>query len=97
MAFGEALSPNEGSDADHNPFRFGQNPPKAPSLNEGVSMGKLLLAGLGAALVLIGSCSTKPEEAMGMAEEAYAEASSAKSQIEELELRIQEIESRLNI
>ena len=60
-------------------------------------MGRLLLAGLGAALVLIGSCSMKPEEAMSMAEEAYAEASSAKSQIEELELRIQEIEYRLNI
>ncbi|TAJ64677.1 hypothetical protein [Brevundimonas sp.] len=60
-------------------------------------MRQVILAGLGAALVLISSCSTKPDEAMNMAEEAYAEASAAKSQIEQLELRIQEIEDRLNI
>ena len=60
-------------------------------------MRQVLLAGLGAALVLIGSCSTRPDEAMSMAEEAYAEASAAKSQLEELDLRIQEIEDRLDI
>ncbi|MDO9078972.1 MAG: hypothetical protein Q7U72_16175 [Brevundimonas sp.] len=60
-------------------------------------MRQILLASLGIGLVLIGSCSEKPDEAMHMAEEAYSEASSAKSRIEELELRIQEIEYRLNI
>lgn len=60
-------------------------------------MRKVLLASLGAALVMIGSCAEGPGEAMGMAREAYSEARSAKSQIEELELRIEEIEYRLSI
>lgn len=63
---------------------------------EGV-MRQVLLAGLGAALVLIGSCSEKPNEAMDMAEEAYSEANAAKAKAEELEQRIEEIEYRLNI
>ncbi len=60
-------------------------------------MHKVLLAGLGLALILIGSCSPKSDEAMAMAEEAYSEASSAKAQVVELERRIQEVESRLGV
>jgi len=60
-------------------------------------MRQVLVASLGLALVLIGSCSEKTDETMGMAREAYSEARSAKSQIEDLERRIEEIEYRLNL
>ncbi len=58
-------------------------------------MRKVLLAGLGVALILIGSCSAKSDEAM--AEESYSEASSAKAKVVELDQRIQEVESRLGV
>ncbi|MGV9006301.1 MAG: hypothetical protein ACOH1H_06140 [Brevundimonas sp.] len=60
-------------------------------------MRQVLVASLGLALVLIGSCADKPQEALDLADGAYSAASTAQAQVDELELRVDEIEYRLNM